>query len=120
MSLFRSRQPVADVDPVELVVPRATIDGWTLDGTPLARKVDRAQQRELSTLLHGVAVKVDTSWTYARAAELLEGCGEPAQAYAACEAWLRHPAAQQGDNAQSTRHVTRTRDRLRSRLAAVS
>ena len=117
MALFRNRRPVGEVEPVELVVPRATIDGWTLEGTPLAPRVARSDQRELCTLLHGVAVRVETPWTYVRAAEMLEAVGELAQAYAVCEAWLKLPASQRVEAAHDTRQLTRTRDRLRARLA---
>jgi hypothetical protein len=118
MPLFRHRKPAGEVAPVELVTPQATIDGWTLDGTALAGSVrDRQLQRELCTLLHGIAVRVDTPWTYERAAAILDEAGEPAQAHAVCEAWLRRPASRESTNSQATRHLTRLRDRLRSRLA---
>jgi hypothetical protein len=120
MSLFRNRRPVTEVEPVDLVVPRATIDGWSLEGTALATKVPRGEQRELSTLLHGIAVRVETPWTYLRAVEILEGCGEEEQAYAVCEAWLKVPASRRDEHASDTRQLTRLRDRLRSRLAARS
>ena len=119
-SLFRGRQPVADIEPVPLVEPRATIDGWSLDDTPLADAVPRSERRELSTLLHGVAVRAETPWTYTRAIEMLEDAGEHAQAYAVCLAWLEHPESRRPETAQLTRTVTRHRDRLRARLAAAA
>lgn len=114
---FRRSSATPEVEPVDVVVPRASVDGWTLEGTPLATTVPRGQQRELSTLLHGVAIGVDTPWTYERAVELLETAGQPAQAYAVCHAWLGRPAAAQPANAHATRNLTRARDRLRARLA---
>jgi hypothetical protein len=117
-SLWRGRQPTKAVELQPLVVPLATIDGWTLQGTPLGRSVPRREQRELCTLLHNVAIKADTPWTYEHAAEMLERFGERAQAYAVCEAWLHHPAATRADNAHYSRVITRHRDRLRNRLAA--
>jgi hypothetical protein len=117
-TFFRRRQAPAEVAPVPLVVPKATIDGWTLEGTSLARSIARRDQREMCTLLHGVAVKVDTAYTYVRAAEMLDQAGEKAQAFAVCEAWLAHPAAKRHDNAHDTRVITRHRDRLRARLAS--
>jgi hypothetical protein len=117
MALFRSRKPVAEVTPVELVVPRATIDGWTLDGSPLAGKLPRPDLRELATLLHGIAIRVDTPYTYLRAVELLDAAGEPAQAYAVCEAWLKTSASSRSEHTHDTRQLTRSRERLRARLA---
>lgn len=114
---FRRSSAPPEVEPAPLVLPRATVDGWTLDGTPLAAAVPRGQQRELSTLLHGVAIGVDTPWTYERAVELLEAAGQSAQAHAVCHAWLARPAAAQPANAHATRNLTRARDRLRARLA---
>jgi hypothetical protein len=116
VSLFRKRAAPAEVEPVPLVVPRSSIDGWTLDGTPLAASVARGDRRELATLLHGVAVRVETPWTYIRAVELLEAAHEPAQAYAVCAAWLALPAATRPGHAHDTRTLVRAQDRLRVRL----
>lgn len=120
MGLFRRAEPLGPVVTAPLVTPQATVDGWTLEGTPLASAVPRPVQRELTTLLHGVAVGVDTAWTYARAVEILETAGELGQAHAVCEAWLAQPAATRPEHAARTRALTRQRDRLRHRLAARS
>ena len=117
---FRRASAPPDVEPAPLVVPRATVDGWTLEGTPLATAVPRARQRELSTLMHGVAIGVDTPYTYERAVELLEDAGQTAQAHAVCHAWLTRPAASLPANAHATRSLTRARDRLRARLGAAT
>jgi hypothetical protein len=117
-SLFRGSQVAVEVDVEPLIEPRATIDGWTLDGTRLVEAVPRGEQRELCTLLHGIAVRADTPYTYVRAAEILEHSGERAQAYAVCEAWLSRSSARNVAYAHDTRAITRTRERLRSRLAA--
>jgi hypothetical protein len=115
---FRSRPAPVEVDVEPLVEPRATIDGWTLEGTRLAGSVPRRMQRELCTLLHGIAVRAETPYTYLRAAELLERSGEHTQAFAVCEAWLALPASNSASVAHDTRVVVRLRERLRSRLAA--
>ncbi len=115
---FRSRPEPVEVAVEQLVVPRATIDGWTLEGTRLAETVKRPVQRELCTLLHGIAVRADTPYTYLRAADILERNGEPAQAYAVCEAWLALPASSRSTLEHDTRVIARVRDRLRTRLAA--
>jgi len=117
-ALFGSRPTAVEVEVEPLTAPRATIDGWTLDGTPLATSVSRTAQRELSTLLHGIAVRAETVYTYMRAADILEHSGEHAQAFAVCEAWLAHPASRNAALAHDTRAVMRTRERLRARLAA--
>jgi len=65
MSLFRRRETATIIEPSEIPVPRFSIDGWTLSGTPLAAKLaaglPRQDMRELETLLHGVAVEADRS-----------------------------------------------------------
>lgn len=68
MRLLRRPAPGAPVPAEPLVAPRASIDGWTLagtalDATALAGRLSRDQQRELSTLLHGVDVALDTPYT---------------------------------------------------------
>ena len=77
-------------------MPRFSIDGWTFSGTParLRRLAAGPDLRDLETLLHGVAVEVDTPYTYERAAMLLERAGEHGPALSVCEAWLalRRPA----------------------------
>ena len=103
-----------------LVAPVPSVAGWTFEGTRLAGRVPFRMQRELATLLHGVAVGADTAYTYARAAELLDAIGEQGQAHAVCEAWFRLPAAQRGSSrtAPVERSLARRRQRLRVRLAA--
>ena len=122
MPLFRRRVVVAQIEPAAIPVPRFSIDGWTLTGTPLADKLaarlPRADLRELETLLHGIAVEVDTPYTYERAAILLEKAGEPGPALSVCEAWLAHPAAAWPEHSQATRGIERHRIRLRVRLSA--
>lgn len=121
MGVFRRRVLDVMLEPTPIPVPRLTIDGWTFDGT-----ADRARLtglppgdlRELTTLLHGVAVEVDTPYTYERAAVLLERAGEQGAALSVCEAWLRHPAATRGEHVQHTRVVDRHRARLRGRLSS--
>ena len=117
-SLFRRRGPLPPVTAPPLVVPRQTLDGWSLDGTPLARSVPKQDLRELANLLHGVASRAETPWTYERAAELLVHAGEDGQAYAVAEAWLGGRGARQPEHAQATRSLERTLERLRARLAA--
>jgi hypothetical protein len=121
MALFRRRGTPAEIEPAAIPVPRFSIDGWTLSGTPLAAKLaarlSRLDLRELETLLHGVAVEVDTPYTYERAAGLLERADEPGPALSVCEAWLGHPAAKWPEYTAHTRAIERHRSRLRTRLA---
>ena len=117
-SLFRSPATPTEIEPVALVEPRFTIDGWSLEDTPLAVAVRRDDRRELSTLMHGVAVRAETPWTYTRAIEMLEDAGEHGQAYAVAVTWLEHPESRRSENAAVTRTITRHRDRLRARLGA--
>ncbi|MDP9398449.1 MAG: hypothetical protein M3P96_11810 [Actinomycetota bacterium] len=102
----------------ELVVPLASVDGWTLRGTRLQDRVPFRMQRELCALLHGVEIGATTPYTYARAAELLDSIGEPGQAYAVCEAWFRLPAGRRAQQAQADRSLARQRNRLRLRVAS--
>jgi len=122
MALFRRRVEVAEVEPVPIPVPRFSIDGWTLAGTPLgttmAARLARHEVRELETLLHGIAVRADTPYTYDRAAALLERCGELGCALAVCEAWLAHPAASWPEWVHQTRALEKHRARLRRLVAA--
>jgi hypothetical protein len=116
--IFRTRKDTGTVQPAPLVPPRPSVDGWTLDGTPLAATIPRRDHRELCTLLHGVAIGADTPYTYARAAELLEQHGEAAQAHAVCEAWFALPFANHPAHSQASRALARQRDRLGTRLLA--
>lgn len=117
---FLRRSGDRSVEVVPLLKPSASVDGWTLAGTPLAKRLSRAESRELATLLHGVHIRADTPWTYERAAAMLEQHGEPAQALAVCEAWFALPAATAPANSQRTRAIGRRRARLRSRLSTAS
>jgi hypothetical protein len=96
-----------------LVSPRFSVDGWTLAGTPLANRVPPSELGELTALLHCASMRVDTPWTYERAAQLLEECGEVEQALAACEAWFALPASRRSAHAGKTRAIARRRTRLR-------
>jgi hypothetical protein len=119
MSLFRRRVLDVVIEPSPIPVPRFSIDGWTFAGTPdLARLsgLPAADLRELETLLHGVAVEVDTPYTYERAAVLLERVGEHGSALSVCEAWLAHPASRWPEYVHHTRGVDKHRARLRARL----
>jgi hypothetical protein len=121
VQLFRRRAEPVEIVPAAIPVPRFSIDGWTLTGTPLADKLTsrlpRPDLRELETLLHGIAGEVATPYTYERAAVLLERSDEPGPALSVCEAWLAHPAARWPEYSQHTRSIERHRARLRSRLA---
>ena len=122
MALFRRRVVAAPIEPAEIPVPRPSIDGWTLAGTPiaavLAARLPRHDVRELETLLHGIAVAADTPYTYDRAAVLLERCGELGPALAVCEAWLALPAAGWPEYVHHTRAIEKHRMRLRTRLTS--
>jgi hypothetical protein len=123
MSLFRGRRPAPqEIEPAAIPVPRFSIDGWTLSGTPLATKLashlPRTDLRELETLLHGVAVEADTPYTYERAAVLLERSDEPGPALSVCEAWLHHPASKWPEYVHHTKAIEKHRARLRMRLSA--
>ena len=120
MAIFRRRQTLAPVAPGPIPVPRPTIDGWTLAGTPLAGRLAKADLRELETLLHGIAVQADTPYTYERAAVLLERAGDPAAALSVCEAWLAMPAGRWPEDANHTRAIEKRRNRLRVRLASAT
>lgn len=119
-TMFRRRPDATAPEPATIPVPRFSIDGWTLSGTPLAavvaRRLSPVDARELTTLLHGVAIGVDTPYTYDRAALLLERCGEHAAALSVCEAWGEHPASHWPEYAHQTKAVARHRARLRARL----
>ncbi len=121
MGLFHRRPSVGVIDPSPIPVPRFSIDGWTLSGTPLAAKLaaglPRQDMRELETLLHGVAVEADTPYTYERAAVLLERSGEPGPALSVCEAWLAHPASKWPEYVHHTRAIDKHRFRLRAKLS---
>lgn len=120
MQLFRRRAALPDIEPAAIPVPRFSIDGWTLAGTPLATKLAsrlaRPDLRELETLLHGVAVDVDTPYTYERAAILLERSDEPGPALSVCEAWLAHPASAWPEYVHHTRAIDKHRARLRVKI----
>jgi hypothetical protein len=121
MALFRRHPTDVVIDAAPIPVPRFSIDGWTLAGTPAAATLARLpgpDLRELETLLHGVAVEVDTPYTYERAAVLLERAGEQGPALSVCEAWLRHPAARWPEYTHHTRALEKHRARLRTRLSA--
>ena len=122
MHLFRRRGTLHEIEPAAIPVPRFSIDGWTLAGTPLATKLStrlaRPDLRELETLLHGVAVEVDTPYTYERAAVLLERSDEPGPALSVCEAWLAHPASRWPEYVHHTRGIDKHRARLRTRLGS--
>lgn len=121
MALFRRRETSAVIEPADIPVPRFSIDGWTLTGTPLGAKLStrlpRPDLRELETLLHGVAVEADTPYTYERAAVLLERSDEPGPALSVCEAWLAHPASKWPEYVHYTRAIDKHRFRLRARLS---
>lgn len=116
MGLFHRRPVSTTVDAAPIPVPRFSIDGWTLEGDPLAGKLGKADLRELETLLHGIAVEVDTPYTYERASVLLERAGDQGAALSVCEAWIAHPAARWPEYVHHTRAIDKRRARLRSRL----
>jgi len=118
MAFFRRRQVVTTVEPAPIPVPRPSIDGWTLAGTPLAAKLAKPDLRELETLLHGIAVQVDTPYTYERAAVLLERAGDAGPALSVCDAWLSLPAARWPEYVNHTRAIEKRRARLRTRLGS--
>jgi hypothetical protein len=118
MALFRRRPAPAPVDAPQLVLPRASIDGWTLAGTAIGARLSPADRRELETLLHAVAVHSDSPWTYERAAALLEKAGEPGQALAVLDLWPTRPAATWPSHAHATRGIDKRRARLRLRSGA--
>lgn len=96
-----------------LPIPVATVDGWSLTGTELAGiKGDDA--RELATLLHGIALGMETPWIYERCAQLLEESGFSRMALTALDAWLSHPLAQ--ERPENTRLIERQRYKLQARL----
>ncbi len=120
MGIFNRRPVTEPIKPAPIPVPRFSIDGWTLAGVPLAvhltTELSRPDLRELETLLHGIAIEVDTPYTYERAAVLLERGGEPGSALSVCEAWLAHRASSWPEYTHHTRAVEKRRSRLRTRL----
>jgi hypothetical protein len=120
MALFHRRPVSTAVESAPIPVPRFSIDGWTLAGDPLAGKLAKGDLRELETLLHGIAVEVDTPYTYERAAILLDRAGDTGPAVSVCEAWLALPAAKWPEYLHHTRAIDKRRARLRSRLVARS
>ena len=122
MGLLRRRPVTETIEAAPIPVPRFSIDGWTLSGVPLAAHLttalSRPDLRELETLLHGIAVEVDTPYTYERASVLLERGGEPGPALSVCEAWLAQGAASWPEYVHHTRAIEKRRLRLRARLAA--
>jgi hypothetical protein len=115
MGLFSRRQPAPPLEPAPIPVPRPSIDGWTLSGSPLVTKLSKPDLRELEILLHGIAVQADTPYTYERAAVLLERAGDPAVAVSICDAWIALPAAGWPEYAHHTRAIEKRRGRLRNR-----
>jgi hypothetical protein len=116
MALFNRRPVFSVVETAPIPVPRFSIDGWTLAGDPLAGKLAKGDLRELETLLHGIAVEVDTPYTYERAAILLDRAGDLGPALSVCEAWLALPAAKWPEYLHHTRAIDKRRARLRTRL----
>jgi hypothetical protein len=116
MALFNRRPVTADVEASPIPVPRFSIDGWTLAGDPLAGKLAKGDLRELETLLHGIAVEVDTPYTYERAAILLDRAGDLGPALSVCQAWLALPAAKWPEYLHHTRAIDKRGTRLRARL----
>lgn len=117
MTLFHRRPVSTVIEAAPIPVPRFSIDGWTLAGDPLAGKLAKGDLRELETLLHGIAVEVDTPYTYERAAILLDRAGDTGPALSVCEAWLALPAAKWPEYLHHTRAIDKRRTRLRSRLS---
>jgi hypothetical protein len=117
MALFHRRPVTTAIEAAPIPVPRFSIDGWTLAGDPLAGKLAKGDLRELETLLHGIAVEVDTPYTYERAAILLDRAGDTGPALSVCEAWLALPAAKWPEYLHHTRAIDKRRARLRSRLS---
>lgn len=123
MSLFRRRALEVDIEPAPIPVPRFSIDGWTFTGTPHLAQLSSLpgpDLRELETLLHGVAVEVDTPYTYERAAALLERAGQSRPALSVCDAWLAHPASRWPEYVHHSRVVAKHRGRLRARIGTTS
>jgi hypothetical protein len=116
MALFHRRPVTTTVEAAPIPVPRFSIDGWTLAGDPLAGKLAKGDLRELETLLHGIAVEVDTPYTYERASILLDRAGDVGPALSVCEAWLAHPAAKWPEYVHHTRAIDKRRTRLHTRL----
>ncbi|UGQ14367.1 hypothetical protein LO772_12715 [Yinghuangia sp. ASG 101] len=103
----------------EVFAPRRGLDGWTLEGTPLAARFERDDLRELATLLHGVCAGMDTAYTYERAADMLDRAGERPQALAVLDAYFGLPERIHEANPGVTRNLARRRQRLRKRLGVV-
>jgi hypothetical protein len=120
MAFFNRRPVVTTVEAAPIPVPRFSIDGWTLAGHPLAGKLAKGDLRELETPLHGIAVEVDTPYTYERAAILLDRAGDAGPALSVCEAWLALPAAKWPEYVHHTRAIDKRRTRLRTRIAGRS
>jgi len=117
-NLPRNAGDPAEVPVPPLAVPHFTVDGWTLAGTPLAGRIPRQLAGELTTLLHTISLRTETPWTYDRAAQILEECGQPSQALAVCEAWFLLAASHGPASKAKNRALSRRRHRLRARLAA--
>jgi hypothetical protein len=117
MTIFRRRIAAVAVDAAPIPVPRNSIDGWTLAGSPLSAKLAKPDLRELETLLHGIHVQADTPYTYERAAILLERAGEQGPAISVCDAWLAQPAAKWPEYVHHSRAIDKRRSRLRTRAS---
>lgn len=120
MALFgvgrgRARDREAVPGPAVLT-PRRSLDGWTLEDTPLSRRFGREELRELATLMHGVSAGMETAWTYERAADMLEEAGERPQALAVLDAYFLLPHHIRQANSSTSRTLARRRHRLRKRL----
>jgi hypothetical protein len=120
MALFHRRPVSAVIEAAPIPVPSFSIDGWTLAGDPLAGKLAKGDLRELETLLHGIAVEVDTPYTYERASILLDRAGDIGPALSVCEAWLALPAAKWPEYVHHTRAIDKRRGRLRARIVGRS
>ena len=66
--------------------PHFGIDGWTYQGTALEERFPGHVEAELAPLTHLICAGTATTWTFERAARLLEGEGAFGQAYAVIEA----------------------------------
>jgi hypothetical protein len=120
MAFFHRRPVTTAVQAAPIPVPQFSIDGWTLAGDPLAGKLSKGDLRELETLLHGIAVEVDTPYTYERASILLDRAGDTGPALSVCEAWLALPAAKWPEYVHHTRAIDKRRARLRARIVGRS
>jgi len=97
-----------------------SVDGWPFNRRAIAAKDAGRHQEELAILLEGVRRKVDTPYTYERAALLLERARQLQQALQVCDVWLALPEQVRHQGAATGRKIMKRRERLVAKIGGSS